>query len=37
MSTTLHLREAQYHAIAEQRISRAAAAGHQPDLFSLTA
>ena len=27
-------REAQYHAIAEQRISRAAAAGHQPDLFN---
>ena len=26
-------REAQYHAIAEQRISRAGAAGHQPDLF----
>ena len=30
-------REPSYHAIAEQRISRAAAAGHQPDLFSLTA
>jgi DNA modification methylase len=30
-------REAAYHAIAEQRISRAAAAGHQPDLFSLAA
>jgi len=26
-------REAAYHAIAEQRISRAGAAGHQPDLF----
>jgi DNA modification methylase len=26
-----------YHAIAQQRISRAQAAGHQPDLFSLTA
>jgi len=26
-------REPAYHAIAEQRISRAAAAGHQPDLF----
>jgi site-specific DNA-methyltransferase (adenine-specific) len=27
-------REAAYHAIAEQRIGRAGAAGHQPDLFS---
>jgi site-specific DNA-methyltransferase (adenine-specific) len=27
-------REAAYHAIAEQRISRAGAAGHQPDLFA---
>jgi site-specific DNA-methyltransferase (adenine-specific) len=27
-------REAAYHAIAEQRIGRAQAAGHQPDLFS---
>jgi site-specific DNA-methyltransferase (adenine-specific) len=27
-------REAAYHAIAEQRISRAGAAGHQPDLFN---
>jgi DNA modification methylase len=27
----------EYHAIAEKRISRAGAAGHQPDLFSLAA
>ena len=26
-------REAQYHAIAQQRIGRAAAAGHQPSLL----
>jgi DNA modification methylase len=30
-------REPSYHAIAEQRIGMAQAAGHQPDLFSLTA
>jgi DNA modification methylase len=30
-------REAAYHAIAERRIHQAGAAGHQPDLFSLTA
>ena len=29
-------REAAYHAIAEQRIGRATAAGHQPDLFNST-
>jgi site-specific DNA-methyltransferase (adenine-specific) len=27
-------REPAYHTIAEQRISRAGAAGHQPDLFN---
>ena len=30
-------REAAYHAIAGRRIHQAGAAGHQPDLFSLTA